>query len=63
VETEAEVMRGLRTLMAHRTTLIVAHRLSTIRSADRVLLVHNGSVRQLSSLSELDTGLREGAVQ
>jgi len=56
-------MRGLRTLMAHRTTLIVAHRLSTIRSADRVLLVHNGSVRQLSSLSELDTGLREGAVQ
>lgn len=63
VETEAEVMRGLRTLMAHRTTLIVAHRLSTIRSADRVLLVHNGSIRQLGSLSELDTGLREGAAR
>jgi ATP-binding cassette subfamily B protein/subfamily B ATP-binding cassette protein MsbA len=63
VETEAEVMRGLRKLMANRTTIIVAHRLSTIRSADRILLVQNGSVRQLSSLSELDTGLREGAAR
>jgi ATP-binding cassette subfamily B protein/subfamily B ATP-binding cassette protein MsbA len=63
VETEAEVMRGLRKLMAHRTTIIVAHRLSTIRSADRILLVQNGGVSELSSLSELDAGLREGAMR
>ena len=47
VETEAEVMRGMRKLMEHRTTIIVAHRLSTIRSADRILLVHDGKVREL----------------
>ena len=63
VETEAEVMRGLRKLMAHRTTIIVAHRLSTSRSADRILLVQNGGVSELSSLSELDAGLREGAMR
>jgi len=63
VQTEAEVMRGLQKLMAHRTTIIVAHRLSTIRSADRILLVQNGSVTQLSSLSDIESGLREAAIR
>lgn len=58
VETEAEVMRGLRTLMAHRTTIIVAHRLSTIRSADRILLVRDGRIQELESLAELDAQMR-----
>jgi ATP-binding cassette, subfamily B, bacterial len=58
VETEAEVMRGMRKLMAHRTTIIVAHRLSTIRSADRILLVRDGRIRELESLTELDAQMK-----
>src|SRR6185503_1498084 len=61
VETEAEVMRGMRKLIEHRTTIVVAHRLSTIRSADRILLVQDGQLRELESLAELDTHLKEGA--
>jgi ATP-binding cassette subfamily B protein/subfamily B ATP-binding cassette protein MsbA len=63
VETEAEVMRGMRKLMEHRTTLIVAHRLSTIRAADRVLLVRDGQIRELQSLSELDVHLKGSTVR
>ena len=58
VETEAEVMRGMRKLMEHRTTIIVAHRLSTIRSADRILLVRDGQIRELESLAELDAHMK-----
>lgn len=58
VETEAEVMRGMRKLMEHRTTIIVAHRLSTIRSADRILLVRDGTLQELGSLAELDAHMK-----
>ncbi len=60
VETEAEVMRGLRQLMVHRTTIIVAHRLSTIRSADRIFFIQNGRVRELRSSYEIDAHMGTG---
>jgi ATP-binding cassette subfamily B protein/subfamily B ATP-binding cassette protein MsbA len=63
VETEAEVMRGMRKLMEHRTTIIVAHRLSTIRAADRILLVRDGQIRELQSLSELDAHMKGSMVR
>ncbi len=62
VETEAEVMRGMRKLMEHRTTIIVAHRLSTIRAADRILLVRDGRIRELQSLAEIDVHMKGSTV-
>ncbi|WP_426366743.1 ABC transporter ATP-binding protein [Streptomyces sp. E-08] len=44
VQVEQEIHAGLRTLFAGRTTLIVAHRLSTISLADRVVLLDGGRI-------------------
>ena len=45
-EIEAEIQRGLTTLMRGRTTIAVAHRLSTITSATEILVMHQGEVRE-----------------
>jgi ABC-type multidrug transport system fused ATPase/permease subunit len=44
IPTERAVQRALRTILAHRTALIIAHRLSTVEIADRVLVLENGRV-------------------
>jgi ABC-type multidrug transport system fused ATPase/permease subunit len=44
VPTERAVQRALRTVLAERTALIIAHRLSTVEIADRVLVLHDGRV-------------------
>ncbi|MGE3541231.1 MAG: ABC transporter ATP-binding protein [Candidatus Tectimicrobiota bacterium] len=42
--TEARVMQGLATLIKGRTTFVIAHRLSTVRRADVILVLQNGSI-------------------
>jgi ATP-binding cassette subfamily B protein len=44
VQVEQAIFEGLRALMVNRTTLIVAHRLSTIGLADRVVLLDDGHI-------------------
>ena len=43
-ETEAALQRSIHTISRHRTTVIIAHRLSTVRHADRILVFDNGRV-------------------
>jgi ATP-binding cassette subfamily B protein len=43
-ETEALIMEGLRELTAGRTTFIIAHRLSTVRQADLIVVVRGGRI-------------------
>lgn len=45
-ETEALVQDAVQTVLAGRTSFVVAHRLSTIRSAGRILVIHNGQIRE-----------------
>ncbi|GAM08507.1 putative ABC transporter ATP-binding protein YknV [Geobacter sp. OR-1] len=55
VDTASErlIQEGLQRLMAGRTTLVVAHRLSTIRDADRIAVIHRGEKVEEGSHSEL----------
>lgn len=41
---EAEVQKGIATLLKNRTSLIIAHRLSTIQSADRIIVMDKGEI-------------------
>lgn len=43
-ESERIVQEALDRVMANRTTVIVAHRLSTIRNADAIAVIHRGSI-------------------
>ncbi|MHC4922760.1 MAG: ABC transporter ATP-binding protein, partial [Planctomycetota bacterium] len=51
--TEAVIQDALERLMAGRTALVVAHRLSTIKSCDRILVLHHGELREVGSHEEL----------
>jgi ATP-binding cassette subfamily B protein len=45
-QTEAEIHQALQNLMAGRTSIIVAHRLSTARAADRIIAMQHGRVKE-----------------
>jgi ATP-binding cassette subfamily B protein len=51
--TEARVQRALRALMAGRTTFVIAHRLSTVRDADEILVFEQGRVAERGTFEEL----------
>lgn len=64
-ETEAALMAALEQLRTGRTVITVAHRLSTVASCDRVLLVHEGRIADTGTYHELagrHASLRLGAV-
>ena len=52
-ETEHVIQRALETLLAGRTSLVVAHRLSTVRNADLILVLHKGILREQGTHQEL----------
>jgi len=52
-ETELVIQEALRTITAGRTSILIAHRLQTIREADRILVLQDGRVRELGTHEEL----------
>ncbi len=52
-ETEALIQDAVQTVLAGRTSFVVAHRLSTIRSADRILVIHDGRIQESGTHEEL----------
>jgi ATP-binding cassette, subfamily B, bacterial len=61
IPSERLVQSALRTVLAGRTALIIAHRLSTVAIADRVLVLHAGQVIEDGSPAELMSGSGEYA--
>jgi ATP-binding cassette, subfamily B, bacterial len=51
--TEARVAEAMQRVSRHRTTVIIAHRLQTARSADRIVVLHDGEAAEVGSHDEL----------
>jgi ATP-binding cassette, subfamily B, bacterial MsbA len=52
-ESESLVQSALQNLMAGRTVIVIAHRLSTVRRADRIVVLENGAIADIGSHEEL----------
>lgn len=52
-ESEMEVQKGLQNLMQGRTTFVVAHRLSTVRNADRIIVLADSGIKEMGRHEEL----------
>ena len=52
-ESESIINKALKKLLQNRTVLVIAHRLSTVRQADRILLLENGQISALGKHIEL----------
>ena len=65
-ESESLVQGALETLMRGRTSLVIAHRLSTVRHADVIAFIHEGQIAEMGShdeLMQLDGGRYRAFVQ
>jgi ATP-binding cassette, subfamily B, multidrug efflux pump len=51
--TEVLIQRGLKNILTGRTSLIIAHRLSTVRDADRIIVIEDGSIAEQGTYAEL----------
>ncbi|MFC3093291.1 ATP-binding cassette domain-containing protein [Alteromonas sediminis] len=52
-ESEANVQRALKHLMASRTTLVIAHRLATVKDVDRIVVMHEGKIAATGTHDDL----------
>jgi ATP-binding cassette subfamily B protein len=52
-ESERLIESAVARLLAGRTSVVIAHRLATIRSVDRIVVIHHGEVRETGTHSEL----------
>jgi ATP-binding cassette subfamily B protein len=51
--TEQEIQGAFRAAMSHRTTLVIAHRLSTVVDADEIIVLHDGTIEERGSHAAL----------
>ena len=52
-ETEAAIQRSMERISVGRTMIVIAHRLSTVRNADRIFVLENGELREAGTHDEL----------
>ncbi len=52
-ETEQLIQQAIERVMRHRTSIVVAHRLSTIQNADQIIVLHHGEIREQGTQQQL----------
>lgn len=52
-ETEEEILRGLRDVMRARTTVLIAHRISTVKDADQIIVMDHGRIMERGTHEQL----------
>ncbi len=64
-ETEIKIQAALKTLLTGRTSFIVAHRLSTIRHADKIVVLDHGTIRETGNHADLmrENGIYRGLIE
>jgi ATP-binding cassette subfamily B protein len=51
--TEEHIQKSFDALMRSRTSFVIAHRLSTVRNADRIVVIEDGQIREMGTHEEL----------
>jgi ATP-binding cassette subfamily B protein len=51
--TEEEILKRLRTIMQGRTSIIISHRISTVKDADQIVVLHEGTIAERGTHAEL----------
>ena len=51
--TEEEILRGLKKFMKERTSIIISHRISTVKDADNIIVLDNGEIVEQGTHDEL----------
>ncbi len=54
-ETEILIQTAIQKLLANRTAIVIAHRLSTVQKADKIVVMHKGEIREMGTHQELLT--------
>ena len=61
VKTEKAILENLRATRAGKTTILIAHRISTVEQMDKIVFIDDGRIIAVGSHSELLSGCREYA--
>ena len=51
--TEEEILSGLRVVMKERTSILISHRISTVKDADQIVVLHDGTIAERGNHEEL----------